>query len=86
MVVAGLSRVDVSGYRQHSVVGRVIGVEELLNVVDARRVQVFHRADRRMRVGPIAKDHLVHLEQRRPVSLIVVTEPFLFFDRFLLVL
>ena len=71
-------KVTDDGY--HRVVRRVIDPEKLLHVVDRRGVEIFHRSDRRMRVGRIRKDQLVHPEKRVDVRLIVVTQSLLFLD------
>src|SRR5690242_1748913 len=43
-----LDAVEVSRYRQHRVVRRVVGREEVLDVFEARRIEIRHRSDERM--------------------------------------
>ena len=45
---ARFARVEVAGDREHGVVRRVVRREELRDVVEARGVQVLHRADQRV--------------------------------------
>src|SRR6185312_13146861 len=50
-------RGDVTGEGQHRVVRRVVGAKEGVHVLEGRRVQVLHRADRRMVVRVVLREH-----------------------------
>ncbi len=69
---------EVAHQRQHRIVRRVVDAEELLDVLDGRRVQVFHGADHRMLVGEVIVDQALQNFRRFAVRLIVHAQPALF--------
>lgn len=68
-----LLRVDVADHREHGVVGRVVRAEERLRVVQGRRVQIGHRADRRVvvRVALRVREGRELLERRAVRNVVV---------------
>ena len=69
----GLVVVDVAGNHQAGVVGRVVLLEELHDVVVARRGQVLHVADGGPAVGMGGgPEHLVELDRRHAVGAVLV--------------
>src|SRR5436190_5702527 len=82
---AGLRLIKIAGDRHHRVVWSVVDSEEFANVFDGGRVQVFHRANRRMGIRRILKTHLEQTQKAVNVWLIVITQPLFFFDGFALV-
>lgn len=68
-----LLRVDVADDRQHRVVGRVVGAEEVPRVFEGGRVQVGHGADGRVVVRvPLGVHESGQLLERRAVGHVVV--------------
>src|SRR5690606_672265 len=55
--LASLRRLEVAADREHGVVGCVVCAEELLDVLEACRVEVLHRADHRVVIRMIRRIH-----------------------------
>ena len=72
---------DVTAEGEHRVVRPVPAPEEGVDVVEARRVEVGHRADRRVVVGVAGrKEDGVHVGEDLTVGRVVVTLPLLLLD------
>ena len=72
---------DVAAQGEHRVVGAVVGAEELVHVVQARGVEVLHRADRRVVVGVALREHRgVDVDEGVAVGLVVVALALLLLD------
>src|SRR5690242_14802999 len=68
-----LRHIYIAGNYEHGVVWCVISLEEILNVGEARRREVVHRANYRVMIRvPFGKECLAHLLESAPVRLIVV--------------
>ena len=78
--------VHVAGDGQHRVVGRVPGAEEAGHILQAGRVEVRHRADGRVVVRMVGREHRGHqLLVERAVGPVVVALALLVLDHFPLV-
>ena len=76
-----LLRRDVADQGEHAVVGAVVATEEVVHVLEAGRVEVLHRPDRRVVVGVPGGEHRgVHLDEGRAVGHVVVALALLLLD------
>jgi hypothetical protein len=74
-----LLRVEIAHQREDGVVRRVVGLEELLDVVDRSGVEIVHGADDGMMVGEVIVDQFFDLLGGLPVGRIVAAQaPLLF--------
>src|SRR5688572_14405098 len=71
-------KLEVADQREYRIVGSVVSLEELRDVRDARRVEIFHRADGGMLVGEVAVEQLAETLIGGPVGLVVDAQPALF--------
>ena len=82
----GIVRFKRSRQHEHCVVRCVKDAEKFLHILDRGVVEMLHRADRRVCVGKILKDHFVNQVENLPVRLIVVPQTLLFLDGLTLVI
>ena len=72
--------IEIAHQGEHRVVGRVVGLEELLHVVHRRGVQILHGTDHGVVVGEIIVDQLFELLGDVAVGHVIAIEPaFLFY-------